>query len=97
MKLAAGKEWAPSYAKDGGLPAACTRRLWPSCTSDPAQAPFAAAFARPRASRTAPTGPRPTRPRRCCRTRPGSVIEGKAAADDALAKANKELEEILNQ
>ena len=95
VKLASGKEWGVKYAKEAAcLPVYPDALAALSATGPGAVRRRLRQGQRP--SRPARTGPRPTRPRRCCRTRARTVIEGKSSADDALAKANKELEDILN-
>ncbi|MFI6790323.1 extracellular solute-binding protein [Nonomuraea sp. NPDC050383] len=96
VKLASGKKWADRYAKDGGLLPVYPDTL-AELAKDPAQAPFAAAFAKAKAFPADPQWTEANETKAVLQNAARSVIEGKATADDALAKANKELEDILNQ
>ncbi|MEU7743843.1 extracellular solute-binding protein [Nonomuraea sp. NPDC049158] len=95
VKLASGKEWGDKYAKDGGLLPVYPDAL-AALASDPAQAPFAAAFAKAKAFPASPHWTEANETKAVLQNAARTVIEGKSSADDALAKANKELEDILN-
>lgn len=95
VKLASGKEWGDRYAKDGGLLPVYPDSL-AALSSDPAQAPFAAAMAKARAFPASPNWTEANETKAVLQNAARSVIEGKASADDALAKANTELQDILN-
>ncbi|GIH26675.1 sugar ABC transporter substrate-binding protein [Acrocarpospora phusangensis] len=96
VKLATSKQWADRYAKDGGLLPVYPDTL-AALSSDPVQAPFAAAFAKAKAFPADPNWTEANETKAVLQNAARSVIEGKATADEALAAANKELEEILNQ
>lgn len=96
IKLATSKQWADRYAKDGGLLPVYPDTL-ASLSSDPVQAPFAAAFAKARSFPADPNWTEAGETKAVLQNAARSVIEGKASADEALATANKELEDILNQ
>ncbi|WP_049573733.1 extracellular solute-binding protein [Nonomuraea sp. SBT364] len=95
VKTATSKKWADRYAMDGGLLPIYPDTL-SSLASDPAQAPFAAAFAKAKAFPADPNWTEANETKAVLQNAARSVIEGKATADEALAKANTELEEILN-
>ncbi|WP_327584489.1 extracellular solute-binding protein [Nonomuraea sp. NBC_00507] len=96
VKLATSKKWADRYALDGGLLPVYPDTL-AELAKDPAQAPFAAAFAKAKAFPADPQWTEANETKAVLQNAARSVIEGKATADEALAKANKELEDILNQ
>ncbi|GIH92025.1 extracellular solute-binding protein [Planobispora siamensis] len=96
VKLATTKEWATRYATEGGLLPVYPDAL-AKLSEDPAQAPFAAAFAKAKAFPADPNWTEANETKAVLQNAARSVIEGKATADEALAKANTELEEILNQ
>ncbi|WP_214109521.1 extracellular solute-binding protein [Acrocarpospora catenulata] len=96
VKLATSKQWADRYAKDGGLLPVYPDTL-ASLASDPVQAPFAAAFAKAKSFPADPNWTEVGETKAVLQNAARSVIEGKASADEALAAANKELEDILNQ
>ncbi|MFI7634443.1 extracellular solute-binding protein [Nonomuraea sp. NPDC049400] len=95
VKLASGKQWGVKYATDGGLLPVYPEAL-AALSSDPAQAPFAAAFAKAKAFPADPQWTEANETKAVLQNAARKVIEGKASADDALAAANKELEDILN-
>jgi N,N'-diacetylchitobiose transport system substrate-binding protein len=95
VTLASGKEWGDRYAKEGGLLPVYPDAL-AALSSDPAQAPFAAAFAKAKAFPASPNWTEANETKAVLQNAARSVIEGKASADDALAKANTELQDILN-
>lgn len=96
VKLASGKKWADRYAMDGGLLPVYPDTL-AELAKDPVQAPFAAAFAKAKAFPADPQWTEANETKAVLQNAARSVIEGKATADEALASANKELEDILNQ
>ncbi|MGP3957232.1 extracellular solute-binding protein [Nonomuraea sp. 3N208] len=96
VKLATSKKWADRYALDGGLLPVYPDTL-AELAKDPVQAPFAAAFAKAKAFPADPQWTEANETKAVLQNAARSVIEGKATADEALAKANKELEDILNQ
>ncbi|GGP80416.1 sugar ABC transporter substrate-binding protein [Streptosporangium pseudovulgare] len=96
VKLATNKEWAGRYASEGGLLPIYPEAL-AKLKDDPAQAPFAAAFAKAKAFPADPNWTEANETKAVLQNAARSVIEGKATADEALAKANGEIEEILNQ
>ncbi|MFG1753243.1 sugar ABC transporter substrate-binding protein [Streptosporangium sandarakinum] len=96
VKMATNKEWAGRYASEGGLLPIYPEAL-AKLKDDPAQAPFAAAFAKAKAFPADSNWTEANETKAVLQNAARSVIEGKASADDALAKANKEIEEILNQ
>ncbi|GAA3124832.1 N,N'-diacetylchitobiose ABC transporter substrate-binding protein DasA [Planomonospora alba] len=96
VKFATTKEWAGRYASEGGLLPVYPEHL-EKLKEDPAQAPFAEAFANARALPGDPNWTEAGETKAVLQNAARSVIEGKATADEALAKANTELEEILNQ
>jgi N,N'-diacetylchitobiose transport system substrate-binding protein len=96
IKLATNKEWAGRYASEGGLLPIYPEAL-AKLSSDPVQAPFAAAFAKAKAFPADPNWTEANETKAVLQNAARSVIEGKSNADDALAKAKGELEEILNQ
>jgi N,N'-diacetylchitobiose transport system substrate-binding protein len=95
VKLASGKQWGVKYATDGGLLPVYPEAL-AALSSDPAQAPFAAAFAKAKAFPADPQWTEANETKAVLQNAARKVIEGKASADEALAAANKELEDILN-
>ncbi|MBB4918229.1 sugar ABC transporter substrate-binding protein [Streptosporangium saharense] len=96
IKLATNKEWAGRYATEGGLLPIYPEAL-AKLSSDPALAPFAASFAKAKAFPADPNWTEANETKAVLQNAARSVIEGKANPDDALAKANGEIEEILNQ
>ncbi|GAA0854049.1 extracellular solute-binding protein [Streptosporangium amethystogenes subsp. fukuiense] len=96
VKLAAGKEFGTRYAKEGGLlplyPEALTEYA-----SDPVQAPFAETFKVAKGFPNDTNWAEANDTKAVLQSAARSVIEGKKDVDTALADANKELEEILNQ
>jgi N,N'-diacetylchitobiose transport system substrate-binding protein len=96
VKLASGKEWGVKYATDGGLLPVYPEAL-AKLAEDPAQAPFAAAFAKAKAFPADPNWTEANETKAVLQNAARQVIEGKATADEALGKANTELENILNQ
>ncbi|MBO3746515.1 extracellular solute-binding protein [Streptosporangiaceae bacterium NEAU-GS5] len=96
VKMATNHQWGDRYAKDGGLLPIYPDTL-SALSSDPAQAPFAAAFASAHAFPNSPNWTEVGETKALLQNAARSVIEGKASADEALAKANTELESILNQ
>jgi N,N'-diacetylchitobiose transport system substrate-binding protein len=96
VKLASGKEWGVKYATDGGLLPVYPEAL-AKLAEDPAQAPFAAAFAKAKAFPADPNWTEANETKAVLQNAARQVIEGKATADEALGKANTELEDILNQ
>ncbi|MEV4175348.1 extracellular solute-binding protein [Nonomuraea sp. NPDC049709] len=95
VKLASGKQWGVKYATDGGLLPVYPEAL-AALSSDPVQAPFAAAFAKAKAFPADPQWTEANETKAVLQNAARKVIEGKASADEALAAANKELEDILN-
>ncbi|GGO66018.1 extracellular solute-binding protein [Nonomuraea cavernae] len=95
VKLASGKEWGVKYATDGGLLPVYPDAL-AKLAEDPAQAPFAAAFAKAKAFPASPNWTEANETKAVLQNAARTVIEGKATADEALAKANNEIEDILN-
>ncbi|MEU8248550.1 extracellular solute-binding protein [Nonomuraea sp. NPDC048916] len=95
VRLASGKEWGVKYATDGGLLPVYPDAL-AKLAEDPAQAPFAAAFAKAKAFPASPNWTEANETKAVLQNAARTVIEGKATADEALAKANKEIEDILN-
>ncbi|WP_068928501.1 extracellular solute-binding protein [Planobispora rosea] len=96
VKFATTKEWAGRYASEGGLLPIYPEQL-EKLKEDPAQAPFAEAFANAKALPADSNWTEAGETKAVLQNAARSVIEGKATADEALAKANTELEEILNQ
>ncbi len=96
VKLASGKEWGVKYATDGGLLPVYPEAL-AKLSEDPAQAPFAAAFAKAKAFPADPNWTEANETKAVLQNAARQVIEGKASVDEALGKANTELENILNQ
>lgn len=96
VKFATSKLWADRYALDGGLLPVYADSL-AKLAEDPAQAPFAKAFAKARAFPADPNWTEVGETKAVMQNAARSVIEGKATVDEALAKANGEIEEILNQ
>ncbi|MBF8188915.1 extracellular solute-binding protein [Nonomuraea sp. K274] len=95
VKLASGKQWGVKYATDGGLLPVYPDAL-AALSSDPVQAPFAAAFAKAKAFPADPQWTEANETKAVLQNAARNVIEGKATADEALAAANTELENILN-
>ncbi|SEF65115.1 N,N'-diacetylchitobiose transport system substrate-binding protein [Nonomuraea solani] len=96
IKLATSKTWADRYAKEGGLLPVYPDTL-AALNEDPAQGPFAQAFAKAKAFPADPNWSEADATKMVLQNAARSVIEGKQDAPAALAAANKELEEILNQ
>nr|BFE87816.1 hypothetical protein GCM10020093_104170 [Planobispora longispora] len=96
VKFSTTKEWAGRYASEGGLLPIYPEQL-EKLKEDPAQAPFAEAFANAKALPADSNWTEAGETKAVLQNAARSVIEGKATADEALAKANTELEEILNQ
>jgi N,N'-diacetylchitobiose transport system substrate-binding protein len=96
LKLATSKTWADRYAKEGGLLPVYPDTL-AALNEDPAQGPFAQAFAKAKAFPADPNWSEADATKAVLQNAARSVIEGKKDAATALADANKELEEILNQ
>lgn len=96
VKLATNKEWGVKYATDGGLLPVYPEAL-AKLAEDPAQAPFAAAFAKAKAFPADPNWTEANETKAVLQNAARQVIEGKASVDEALAAANTELEDILNQ
>ncbi|AQZ65776.1 sugar ABC transporter, sugar-binding protein [[Actinomadura] parvosata subsp. kistnae] len=96
IKLATSKTWADRYAKEGGLLPVYPDTLQ-SMNEDPAQGAFAQAFAKARAFPADPNWSEADATKAVLQNAARAVIEGKKDANTALADANKELEEILNQ
>ncbi|MEU1877406.1 extracellular solute-binding protein [Streptosporangium sp. NPDC020072] len=96
LKVAAGKEFGTRYAKEGGL-----LPLYPEAlaefASDPLQAPFAETFKVAKGFPNDTNWAEANDTKAVLQNAARSVIEGKKNIDTALADANKELEEILNQ
>ncbi len=96
IKLAAGEEFGTRYAKDGGL-----LPLYPKALSeyaaDPVQAPFAETFKVAKGFPNDTNWAEANDTKAVLQSAARAVIEGKKDVDTALADANKELEEILNQ
>ncbi|PZG14130.1 extracellular solute-binding protein [Nonomuraea aridisoli] len=95
VKLATNKEWGVRYATEGGLLPVYSDAL-SALASDPVQAPFAAAFAKAKAFPADPQWTEANETKAVLQNAARQVIEGDATADEALAAANKELEDILN-
>ncbi|MFC5825525.1 extracellular solute-binding protein [Nonomuraea insulae] len=95
VKLASGKQWGVKYATDGGLLPVYPEAL-AALSSDPVQAPFAAAFAKAKAFPADPQWTEANETKAVLQNAARKVIEGKSSADEALAAANTELETILN-
>ena len=96
VKLATSKTWADRYAKEGGLLPVYPDTL-AELKEDPAQGAFAEAFANARAFPADPNWSEADATKAVLQNAARDVIEGKKDAATALADANKELEEILNQ
>jgi N,N'-diacetylchitobiose transport system substrate-binding protein len=96
VKLATSKTWADRYAMEGGLLPIYPDTL-AGLASDPAQAPFAAAFAKAKAFPADPNWTEANETKAVLQNAARAVIEGKKDEATALADANKEIEEILNQ
>lgn len=96
VRFASGKEWGVKYATEGGLLPVYSEAL-AKLSEDPTQAPFAAAFAKAKAFPADPNWTEANETKAVLQNAARQVIEGKAGVDDALAKANTELEDILNQ
>ncbi|MFG1696478.1 sugar ABC transporter substrate-binding protein [Nonomuraea sp. NPDC049309] len=96
VKLATSKTWADRYAKEGGLLPVYPDTL-AQLKEDPAQGAFAEAFANARAFPADPNWSEADATKAVLQNAARDVIEGKKDAATALADANKELEEILNQ
>lgn len=96
IKLATSKTWADRYAKEGGLLPVYPDTL-AALNEDPAQGPFAQAFAKARAFPADPNWSEADATKAVLQNAARAVIEGKKDTATALADANKELEEILNQ
>lgn len=96
IKLATSKTWADRYAKEGGLLPVYPDTL-AALTQDPAQGAFAQAFAKARAFPADANWSEADATKAVLQNAARAVIEGKKDTTTALADANKELEEILNQ
>ncbi|MFI6477245.1 extracellular solute-binding protein [Nonomuraea sp. NPDC050663] len=96
VAMAAGKEFGTRYAIDGGLLPYYAEGLQ-QVASDPALAPFANAFSQSRGFPNDANWNEASETKAVLQNAARSVIEGKKDVDTALADANKELEEILNQ
>ncbi|GGT13158.1 extracellular solute-binding protein [Nonomuraea spiralis] len=96
IKLATSKTWADRYAKEGGLLPVYPDTL-AALNEDPAQGPFAQAFAKAKAFPADPNWSEADATKAVLQNAARAVIEGKKDTAAALADANKELEEILNQ
>ncbi|NRQ37031.1 extracellular solute-binding protein [Nonomuraea sp. NN258] len=96
LKLATSKTWADRYAMEGGLLPVYPDTLV-KMNEDPAQGPFAQAFAKAKAFPADPNWAEADATKAVLQNAARAVIEGKKDATTALADANKELEEILNQ
>ncbi|MEV0995582.1 extracellular solute-binding protein [Nonomuraea sp. NPDC050202] len=96
IKLATSKTWADRYAKEGGLLPVYPDTLQ-AMNEDPAQGAFAQAFAKAKAFPADPNWSEADATKAVLQNAAREVIEGKKDAATALADANKELEEILNQ
>ncbi|MFE3449228.1 extracellular solute-binding protein [Nonomuraea sp. NPDC059194] len=96
IKLATSKTWADRYAKEGGLLPVYPDTL-AALNEDPAQGPFARAFAKAKAFPADSNWTEANETKAVLQNAARAVIEGKKDAATALADANKELEEILNQ
>ncbi|MEV0620963.1 extracellular solute-binding protein [Nonomuraea sp. NPDC050404] len=96
IKLATSKTWADRYAKEGGLLPVYPDTL-AAMNEDPAQGPFAQAFAKAKAFPADSNWTEADATKAVLQNAARAVIEGKKDATAALADANKELEEILNQ
>ncbi|MEV4287462.1 extracellular solute-binding protein [Nonomuraea bangladeshensis] len=96
IKLATSKTWADRYASEGGLLPVYPDTL-AKLEEDPAQGAFAQAFAKARAFPADPNWAEADATKMVLQNAARAVIEGKKDAGAALADANKELEEILNQ
>ncbi|MEO3872319.1 extracellular solute-binding protein [Nonomuraea sp. B12E4] len=95
VKLASGKQWSVKYATDGGFLPVYPDAL-AALSSDPVQAPFAAAFAKAKAFPADPQWTEANETKAVLQNAARKVIEGKSSADEALAAANTELQDILN-
>jgi N,N'-diacetylchitobiose transport system substrate-binding protein len=96
IKLATSKTWADRYAKEGGLLPVYPDTL-AALTQDPAQGAFAQAFAKAKAFPADANWSEADATKAVLQNAARAVIEGKKDTTTALADANKELEEILNQ
>jgi N,N'-diacetylchitobiose transport system substrate-binding protein len=96
VKLAAGKEFGTRYAIEGGLLPYYAEGLQ-QLASDPMNAAFASAFSRARGFPNDANWNEASETKAVIQNAARAVIEGKKDVDTALADANKELEEILNQ
>ncbi|TMR93898.1 extracellular solute-binding protein [Nonomuraea basaltis] len=96
IKLATSKTWADRYATEGGLLPVYPDTL-AALNEDPAQGPFAQAFAKARAFPADANWSEADATKAVLQNAARAVIEGKKDTTTALADANKELEEILNQ
>ncbi|MFI6325866.1 extracellular solute-binding protein [Nonomuraea sp. NPDC050556] len=96
LKLATNKTWADRYAKEGGLLPIYPDTL-AALNEDPAQGPFAQAFAKAKAFPADSNWTEAGETKAVLQNAGRAVIEGKKDVATALADANKELEEILNQ
>ncbi|SDG15759.1 N,N'-diacetylchitobiose transport system substrate-binding protein [Sinosporangium album] len=96
LKLAAGKVWGTKYAKEGGFLPVYADEL-SRLESDPVQGVFASSFAKAKAFPADSNWTEANETKAVLQNAGRSVIEGKKDAAAALAEANKELEEILNQ
>ncbi|GAA2790762.1 extracellular solute-binding protein [Nonomuraea dietziae] len=96
LKLATSKTWADRYAKEGGLLPIYPDTL-AALAEDPVQGPFARAFAKAKAFPADPNWTEANETKAVLQNAARAVIEGKKDTATALADANKEIEEILNQ
>lgn len=96
VALAAGKEFGTRYALEGGLLPYYADGL-KQLESDPINAPFANAFSHAKGFPNDANWNEASETKAVVQNAARAVIEGKKDVDTALADANKELEEILNQ
>lgn len=96
VALAAGKEFGTRYAIEGGLLPYYAEGLQ-KVAEDPANAAFANAFSKARGFPNDANWNEASETKAVIQNAARAVIEGKKDIDTALADANKELEEILNQ
>jgi N,N'-diacetylchitobiose transport system substrate-binding protein len=96
VALAAGKEFGTRYAVEGGLLPYYAEGL-KKVAEDPATSAFANAFSHARGFPNDANWNEASETKAVVQNAARAVIEGKKNADTALADANKELEEILNQ
>ncbi|GII89880.1 extracellular solute-binding protein [Sinosporangium siamense] len=96
LKLAGGKEWGTKYALEGGFLPVYADEL-AKLESDPKQEVFAKSFAQAKAFPADSNWTEANETKAVLQNAGRAVIEGKKDVDTALADANKEIEEILNQ